>query len=300
MIILLLLIGIIVSELYYLRQKTLKKSIESKALKAKTAKPIEENLTLLKEREDRDIIKIVDTYRRGYRDGCPKDGQMREESPGDNRYRRSYILGFQEGKKICVAKREKQREKEQYKKGRKEGCDTARGKSLQNKASYAQKGSYQKGWDEGYRECRKDEAESPKKKKQPPPKVVVNRRSLEYQKGYQHGCNASAGGFYRDENLYLRSREYRAGWTVGREKCSGKEIPEQKKSRKPPQVGYFDEGYGDGCDSAEGYFRKNRYKYEKYSDYRRGWLLGERECGRVQMEREFLSPPPFFPPPMGF
>ena len=297
-IVLLLLIGVIALEVNYFNKKT--ESSGTKMEESKPSKPSEENLTRIREQEDQKILKTVDAYEKGYRDGCPVDAKMGKTIPVEDMYKRSYILGFQKGKKVCSAKREEQKEKENYKKGEEDGCSTATGKPVQNKALYLKKGSYQKGWDKGYKGCKNQKVKKSEKAEEPKPAAIrINRKSPEYQKGYRQGCDASEGSYGRDENLYLQSKEYRAGWTEGREKCNSRRGAEKKRVQRYTESQLFDQGYRDGCESADGYFRRDRSKYERYTSYREGWRRGERECRRREADQ--IPPPPPAPlPPFGF
>ena len=302
-VVLLLLVAVMVLEVNYFRQKTNSGGIETEV--TKETESAEENLTLKKEMEDSRIIGTVEAYQTGYKEGCPKDAKMRKTDPVGGKFERSYILGFEKGKKVCSVKRKKEQEKEYFQKGYVEGCSTAGGKPVQNKEQYLKKGSYYKGWDKGYKECKKSEApktetgietKTTEQKKSTVVKNRINRQSPEYQKGYRQGCDASGGNFYRDEELYLQSREYRAGWTEGREQCKNRRTTEKSRAYNQQESRLFGQGYDDGCDTAQGYYRKDRYKYENYLSYRKGWLRGEREC-----VRQVLPPPPPIPvPPFGF
>jgi len=306
-IILLLLIGVMILEVNYFRSKT-----ESGTLKSEVSNqpiPVEENLTKTGEEEDQKILHTVDAYQEGYKDGCPEGASMRKGDPVGGPYERSYILGFEKAKNVCKAKRKQQRdlerEKEQQKKGEEDGCSTAKGKPVQDKPLYLKKEAYYKGWESGYKQCKKRAAkkeavkkESTIEKRRPPKKATpgIDRRSREYQRAYQDACRAAEGRGFRDEELYLRNRNYRAGWTEGRKAC-----PPQREisERKPVRKNYFDQGYRDGCASAEGYFRKDRYVYARHRSYREGWSLGNQECvRRGRIER--LPPPPMPFPPFGF
>jgi len=298
-IVLLLLIGVMVLEVNYFKKKT--DNSEMKAEEEKSPEKPEENLTKLREEEDQKIIHIVDLFQKGYSDGCNENREIIKSNPAGTQIERSYLLGFEKGEKVCAAQREKKKQEANYKRGEEDGCSTAKGKPVQNKDLYLKKGMYQKGWDKGYKGCKKPEpVKSPKEKEVKPPQSRINRQSPEYQKGYRNGCDADMGSYFRDEALYLHSKAYRAGWTEGRKKCrSRRGETEPERVTKPSPQRYFDQGYRDGCDSAEGYFRRDRYKYGEYRSYREGWNQGRKECERVEMEQR-LPPPPMIFQPFGY
>ena len=294
-----MLIGVMVLEVNYFKNKT--DNSDTKTEEEKLPKPPEENLTKLREQEDQKIIHIVDLFQKGYSDGCHKNREIIRSNPAGTRLERSYLLGFEKGKKVCSAQREKKTEEENYKRGEEDGCGTAKGKPVQNKELYLKKGMYQKGWDQGYKSCKKPEAAKPEKEKAIRlPKERINRQSPEYQKGYRNGCDADEENDYRDEGLYLHSKAYRAGWTEGRKKChSRRGRTKQKRVMHSSSQRYFDQGYQDGCDSAGGYLIRDRYKYEQYRSYRDGWGRGRKECERVKREQRL--PPPLIPfQPFGY
>ena len=302
-VVLLMLIGVMVLEVNYFKSKT--DGNNTMIEEPEQQKPVEVNLTKVREREDRKILLTVDAYQEGYKDGCPESASMRKSDPVGSLYERSYILGFEKARKVCDAKRKSQREsqieKENFQKGEGDGCSTAKGKPVQNKSLYLQKSAYYKGWESGYKACKKKviEKEAVEEKAASPKNSVsrIDRHSQEYREAYQDACEAMEGRGFRDEDLYLRSRNYRAGWTEGRKRCNSKRETVKRKSLHTRS--YFDRGYRDGCASSEGYFRKDRYIYARHRSYRDGWSLGREECGRGnRIER--LPPPPVPFAPFGF
>ena len=252
---------------------------------------------------DEKILQTVDAYQKGYHEGCKEDAPETIDGNKSTTLNRAYVLGFQKGKKFCTAKRKHQ--KEQFEKAKREGCQSASGTILRDDTLYNQKGNYQKAWDIGYRQCKKAKekekkeksvsAEKPKTERMP--SEQVNKESAEYRKGYRQGCDVSRGGYQkRDEESYLRSRDYRAGWTKGRSECKVAEETPPKPAQRSKEARYFDQGYSDGCDTATRYFRQDRYKYQHFRSYREGWQTGEYECRR----RGTFPPPPVPLDPFGF
>jgi len=253
---------------------------------------------------DEKIIQTAEAYQKGYHEGCKEDAPESVDSNKSATLGRAYVLGFQKGKKFCTAKRKHQ--KEQFEKAKSEGCQSVSGAIIRDDTLYGQNGNYQKAWDIGYRQCKKAKerekqkkssaAKKPKPSQSPAPQI--NPDSPEYRKGYRQGCDVSRGGYQkRDEQSYLHSKDYRAGWTRGRNECkTEKTIPREQPLERKRVPNYFDQGYNDGCDTATRYFRRDRYKYKHSRSYREGWKTGEFECSR----RGAFPPPPIPLDPFGF
>ena len=245
---------------------------------------------------DEKILKCVDAYQKGYREGCLENAPERSDSNATTTDERAYFLGYQGGKKSCTAKREQR--KERFERGKNEGCRSASGTIVRDETLYTGKSSYMKGWDTGYRQCRKRKAEKkrvelPRKEpKTVSPAIEIDRDNPEYRRGYRQGCDVSRGGYQkRDEESYLHSRAYRAGWTKGRGECKKEKREERSVRGRTEEPHAFDQGYNDGCDTATRYFRRDSYRYRHSKSYREGWRRGEFECRR----REGFPPPPPLP-----
>ncbi len=255
--------------------------------------------------EDEKIIQTVEAYQKGYHEGCKENAPESIDSNKSTSLSRAYLLGFQKGKKFCTAKRKHQ--KEQFEKAKQEGCQSASGTIIRDDTLYSQNGNYQKAWDIGYRQCKKAKEKEKKKQSVPTekpktttqtPAAQINQESPAYRKGYRQGCDVSRGGYQkRDEQSYLHSRDYRAGWTRGRNECkTEKTTSREQPAERTREPNYFDQGYNDGCDTATRYFRRDRYKYKHFRSYREGWKTGEYECSR----RDAFPPPPILLDPFGF
>ncbi|MEA3418518.1 MAG: hypothetical protein U9Q90_03885 [Campylobacterota bacterium] len=292
LVILLILFAIIGFEIYYHKGQISDVQNSKKAI----IKSLEANASLVKEEEDKKILDTVESYQKGYKEGCKKaidkktvnkrtiDQNISKKSmsvPSVQTDDRAYHLGLEKGEEICRA--ELKRKKALYEKGYKDGCSSAVKTLTKDKKFYDSSGSYRKGWDVGKKSCGKKEVSKEKKS----PKREVNRKSPDYQRGYLHGCNSAHGMHHRIENVYLHNREYRSGWTEGREKCQLK----KKALRSPqPHRDYFKQGYRDGCDTATRYYKRDRYKYDHETSYRKGWKTGERECSRERIYQEYPMP----------
>jgi hypothetical protein len=252
---------------------------------------------------DETITKLVDAYQEGYREGCRENaGKPRSTQREKKVFERAYTLGFDKGKTFCTAKRK--REKELLHRGAEEGCQSALGKYMRDETLYTQNKTYKKSWDKGYKKCKptktspKSETVPQQKKKQERTnQAAIDTRSEAYRLGYRQGCDRSRGGYQkRDERRYFESKEYRAGWTKGREECKSEPgtkrqatTPRTRPTQRYNEPYYFDLGYDDGCDSARGFFRRDREHYVRHESYREGWQRGKFECSR--------RPPPVVPPP---
>ncbi|MEA3457028.1 MAG: hypothetical protein U9R26_11020 [Campylobacterota bacterium] len=292
--VLLLLLGIIGAEFYYFKHKTGESKKGTQSEKSTLPDPWEQNITegrslpsktnntvIEKEKddidEDQNIISIVESYQKGYKEGCQKISDANSTSvPAETDRERAYLLGFEKGKTECLLViRQK---KEHYDLGYKDGCNSAIGKAVKNTALYDSSVDYKKGWERGAEKCdnkrKKATVEESKGKEK-----KVNERSQEYQSGYRHGCSSAKGNYTREEDVYLHSRAYREGWTLGRQKCKNIRNKSAKKSLTPTQKRhYFDQGYRDGCDSVRGFYRRDPYKYTHIGSYAEGWRAGEYEC----------------------
>jgi len=221
---------------------------------------------------DENIIATVTLYQKGYKEGCQKASEANTTvTQAESLYERAYLLGFKQGKTECLS--QVKHKKENYDLGYKDGCNSAVNMLLKNTALYSSSADYKKGWDRGVDKCssKKDNVTTKK-----PNKSInkVNKKSPDYQRGYRHGCTSAKGNYTRQEDIYLRSRAYRRGWTLGREKCKS-----TKKSLSSAQRRhYFDQGYRDGCDSVRGFYRRDHYKYKNIMSYKEGWRAGEYEC----------------------
>ena len=264
--------------------------------------------------DDEMIRKIVDAYQKGYQEGCRQESKSVPTEEKGEAFKRSYNLGYDKGQKFCTAKRKRQ--KELSEKGKKEGCQSASGSHLRDETLYTQNEHYKKAWDNGYQKCRKSGAVQKAQSEEKPGRIPekpkpeqtaeknINPNSEAYRKGYRQGCDVSRGGYQkRDEWSYLHSQEYRAGWTKGRSECkveTEKSVPESTRpepTQRELAQRHFDQGYEDGCDSARGYFRRDRTLYVRYPSYREGWQRGEYEC----RSRPLVPPPPPMPlDPFGF
>lgn len=284
-IVLLLLFAIIGAEFYYYNHKTRQADKSTLSPERSMSKPEEQNITkgepsaleipdktIEKEDVDEDekIISTVAAYQKGYKEGCQKISETNSTTiPAETHQERAYQLGFEKGKEECLL--QAKQKKEHYELGYKDGCNSAVSKLVKDTALYDSSVDYKKGWERGARKCgSKSESMTVKK----PKERKVNKKNPDYQSGYQDGCASAKGNYHRQENIYLKSRDYRQGWTLGRQKCQS-----AKKSLSPTQKRhYFDQGYGDGCDSARGYYRRDPYKYKYIGSYAEGWRAGEYEC----------------------
>lgn len=286
-IILLLLFAIIGAEFYYHKQQ-IKTEKDTLSEKNSISTPQEKNTTkrdslssrapdIANEKEDlltdEKIISTVTAYQKGYKDGCQKASETNTTITErvESHYERAYLLGFKKGKTECLL--QIKQKKERYDLGYRDGCNSAVSKLVKDTALYQSSTDYKKGWERGAQQCSKKRENAVAKK--PIGKVKkVNKKSPDYQNGYRHGCTTAKGNYTRHEDTYLRSRAYRQGWTLGRQKCK-----RTKKSLSPAQKRhYFDQGYRDGCDSARGFYRRDHYKYKSIMSYKEGWRAGEFEC----------------------
>jgi len=232
--VLVLLFIIIGAEFYYLKYYAHQSNEVDKNTTTEYITPAKETSNELKEKEDvendKKIIVTVESYRKGYKEGCRQASKVDKPSPQKvTRQDRAYQLGFERGKEVCLLKIKKKKEKKK---------EIIPKKLVEKKAR-------------------------------------ADKKSPDYQNGYRHGCNSAKGEYLRMEDIYLQSRDYREGWTTGRQKCQG-----IKKSTIPTQKpNYFDQGYRDGCDSAEGFYRRDARKYMRVPSYTDGWRIGEYECG---------------------
>ncbi len=236
--ILILLFTIIGAEFYYLKYYAHRSNEVDKNTTTEYTTPVKETSNELKEKEDvendKKIIVTVESYRKGYKEGCQQASKVDKQSlQKETRQDRAYLLGFEKLKEECLLQIKQKKEKKKEKK-----------KEIITK--------------------------KPVKKK-----AKADKKSPDYQNGYRHGCNSAKGEYMRMEDIYLQSRDYREGWTMGRQKCQG-----IKKSTIPTQKpNYFDQGYRDGCASAEGFYRRDARKYMRVPSYTDGWRIGEYECG---------------------
>ncbi len=282
-IILLLLFAIIGAEFYYFKHQTRRTEKSTPSPESNMSKPVEQdiakgqslslevpNKTIEKEDVDKNIISTVAAYQKGYIDGCQKISETNGTSVlTETRHDRAYQLGFEKGKEECLSL--VKQKKEHYDLGYKDGCNSAIGKLVKDAALHQSSANYKKGWERGGQKCGNKREKVTVKK---PKERRVNKKSADYQSGYQHGCTSAKGNYTRQEDIYLQSRDYRQGWTKGRQKCKS-----TKKSLSPTQKRhYFDQGYSDGCDSSGGYYRRDPYKYKHIGSYAEGWRAGEYEC----------------------
>ncbi len=290
-IVLLLLLAIIGAEFYYYKYQTKegKKStlaVESNISTSQEQSTTKEHFTpaeipdKLTEKEgvftDEKIISTVTAYQKGYKEGCQKASETNTTATQtESHYERAYLLGFEKGKTECLS--QIKQKKENYDLGYKDGCNSAIGKLVKDAALYQSSADYKKGWERGAEKCgNENEKMLAKKLKE---RKKVNKKSPDYQSGYRHGCSSAKGNYYRQEDIYLQSRDYRQGWTYGRQKCKSAKSKSTKKSLTPTQKRhYFDQGYRDGCDSVRGFYRRNHYKYKNIMSYKEGWRAGEFEC----------------------
>ena len=285
-IILLLLLAIIGAEFYYFKHQRGESKKSSLSAKSSMSTSQEQNITKERsssakapavaiEKEDVDtdekIISTITAYQKGYKEGCQKTSETNGTSvPAEIHHERAYLLGFEKGKTECLSKINLK--KEHYDLGYKDGCNSAIGKLVKDIALYDSSADYKKGWERGTEKCGNEKKKVVVKK--PKERGEVNKKSPDYQNGYRHGCSSAKGNYTRQEDIYLQSRAYRQGWTLGRQECKS-----TKKSLTPAQKRhYFDQGYRDGCDSARGYYRRDHYKYKNIMSYKEGWRAGEFEC----------------------
>ena len=287
-IVLLLLLGIIGAEFYYYKHQTKQSEKSTLIVESSLSATQEQNTTKEHsspakipdktiEKEDvytdEKIISTVAAYQKGYKEGCQKaSGTNRETLQIESHRKRAYLLGFDKGKTECLL--QIKQKKEHYDLGYKDGCNSAIGKLVKDTALYDSSADYKRGWERGTDKCgsRKENVTTKKSKAR---ERKVNKKSPDYQNGYRHGCSSAKGNYIRQEDVYLQSRAYRQGWTLGRQKCK-----KTKKSLSLTQKRhYFDQGYRDGCDSARGrYYRRDPYKYKHIGSYTEGWRAGEYEC----------------------
>ena len=287
-IVLLLLLAIIGAEFYYYKHQTKqgKKStltVESNITMSQEQNTTKEHSTPAEipdkttEKEDvytdEKIISTVAAYQKGYKEGCQKaSGTNTATLQTEGHRKRAYLLGFEKGKTECLS--QIKQKKENYDLGYKDGCNSAINKLVKDTALYQLSSDYKKGWERGADKCSSKKENVTTKKPEEKAKKV-NKKSPDYQNGYRHGCTTAKGNYTRQEDIYLRSRAYRQGWTLGRQECKST----KKKSLSPAQKRhYFDQGYRDGCDSARGYYRRDHYKYKNIMSYKEGWRAGEYEC----------------------
>ena len=294
---LLILLALLGYEMYYHKRQISKTESDQKIIK----KNPEINASLSGDEEDQKILDAVESYQKGYKEGCKKainaknknkkavDKNISKKSMPVSSVRtadRAYRLGLEKGEEICRA--ELKRKKVLYERGYKDGCSSAVKTPKKEKKLYDSSKSYRKGWNTGKKSCENKPVGDANKTKSSGKKKEVNRKSPDYQRGYHHGCNSAHGMYQRIENVYLHNREYRRGWTEGRAKCQLK-----KKNTPRPRHDYFNQGYRDGCDTASRYYKRDRYKYDREPSYRSGWKAGEYECGREVIYHE--SPMGMFP-----
>ena len=285
-IVLLLLVAIIGAEFYYYRHHTkqvekstlfpkssISTSQEQNMTKGQSSSSVAPNVVVEKENVDSDekIISTVTAYQKGYNEGCQKASKENGASlQSEGHHERAYLLGFEKGKTECLL--QIRQKKEHYDLGYKDGCNSAIGKLVKDTALYQSSVDYKKGWERGTKKCGNENekvvAQKPKERKK------VNKKSPDYQRGYRHGCSSAKGNYTRQEDSYLQRRDYRQGWTEGRQKCKS-----TNKSLSPAQKRhYFDQGYRDGRDSVRGFYRRDHYKYKNIMSYKEGWRAGEFEC----------------------
>jgi len=114
--VLLLLLAVIGSEIYYYNSRIESESREKKTLAVQKAAEYEQNMTAQREAEEKKIVETVDSYTKGYKEGCRKALGKSAEKSLKAAYERAYTLGFEKGESVCRA--EAKRKKTLYERGK--------------------------------------------------------------------------------------------------------------------------------------------------------------------------------------